>query len=63
LEKIASDDPNYRPDEVSALLIQAGGETPVPEAEVQTPSETVEPSSPEPSQTELQEGQTESDGS
>jgi tetratricopeptide (TPR) repeat protein len=68
LEKIASDDPNYRPDEVSALLIQAGSETPVPEAEVQTPSETVEPAQPdpspaEPSSTEPAEEQTESDGS
>ena len=63
LEKIASDDPNYLPDEVSALLIQAGGEPSVPEAEAQTPSETVEPSSPEPSQPEPQEEQTESDGS
>jgi peptidyl-prolyl cis-trans isomerase C/foldase protein PrsA len=62
LEKIASDDPNYLPDEVNALLIQAGGETPVPEAEVQTPSETVDPSQPEPSSTEPQEEQTESDG-
>ena len=63
LEKIASDDPNYLPDEVSALLIQAGGEPSVPEAEAQTPSETVEPSSPEPSQPEPQEEQPESDGS
>ncbi|MEA1871731.1 MAG: peptidylprolyl isomerase [Candidatus Bipolaricaulota bacterium] len=67
LEKIVNDDPNYLPDEVSALLIRASGETPVPEAEVQTPSETVEPSQPEPSQTEPsqtepQEEQTESDG-
>jgi peptidyl-prolyl cis-trans isomerase C/foldase protein PrsA len=62
LEKIAGDDPNYLPDEVSALLIQASGETSVPEAEVQTPSETVEPTQPEAS-TEPQEEQTESDGS
>lgn len=63
LEKIVNDDPNYLPDEVSALLIQASGEPSVPEAEAQTPSETVEPPSPEPSQTEPQEEPTESDGS
>jgi len=63
LEKIVNDDPNYLPDEVSALLIQAGGEPSVPEAEAQTPSETVEPSSPESSHPQPQEEPTESDGS
>ena len=46
LEKIASDDPAYRPDEVAALLAKASGEEPVSpsleeEVVVQTPSETV----------------------
>jgi parvulin-like peptidyl-prolyl isomerase/Tfp pilus assembly protein PilF len=44
LEKIVSDDPTYRSEEVIDLLVQAGGEVPTPEeTEVQTPSDTVEP--------------------
>ena len=46
LEKIASDDPAYRPDEVAALLAKVSGEEPISpsleeEVVVQTPSETV----------------------
>ncbi len=46
LEKIASDDPSYRPDEVAALLAKVSGEEPVSpsleeEVAVQTPSEIV----------------------
>jgi len=45
LEKIMSDDPSYRPEEVAKLFAEAGGEIPAPtplETEVQTPSEAVQ---------------------
>jgi len=60
LQKLASDAPDYRADEVAAMLVDAGVTPPAP---TQTPSETVQPQSSESGSDTVQPTQGSSDGS